>query len=43
MPKLSVKNNNSKADEMLERLKDYLGGEIPIKIQAEIDSKKSTV
>ncbi len=40
---LTGKKNNSKADEMLERLKDYLGGEIPIKIQAEIDSKKSTV
>ncbi|MEB2778089.1 AAA family ATPase [Algoriphagus sp. D3-2-R+10] len=35
------KNNNTKADEMLEKLEEYLGTEIPSKLQEEIDSKKS--
>jgi len=37
------KNKNTRADEMLEKLKEYLGGEIPVKLQEEISLKKSNL
>lgn len=40
---LMGKKNNAKADEMLEKLKEYLGGEISTKLQEEINSKKSNL